>query len=31
MATVMFQDATRTYQIGQKPAVDSLELEIADG
>ena len=31
MATVTFKDATRTYQTGQRPAVDALDLEIADG
>ncbi|HEY7626157.1 MAG TPA: ABC transporter ATP-binding protein [Ilumatobacteraceae bacterium] len=31
MATVTFERATRTYQEGQVPAVDALDLEIADG
>jgi multiple sugar transport system ATP-binding protein len=31
MATVTFEKATRIYQDGQRPAVDSLDLEIADG
>src|SRR6187402_3857339 len=31
MATVTFEQATRVYQAGHRPAVDSLDLEIADG
>jgi multiple sugar transport system ATP-binding protein len=31
MATVTFEQATRVYQTGQRPAVDALDLEIADG
>ena len=31
MATVTFNAASRVYQVGQRPAVDSLDLEIADG
>jgi multiple sugar transport system ATP-binding protein len=31
MATVTFQNATRIYQEGARPAVDSLNLEINDG
>jgi len=31
MATVSFQQATRIYPGGDKPAVDKLELEIGDG
>jgi multiple sugar transport system ATP-binding protein len=31
MATVTFDQATRVYQTGQRPAVDALDLEIADG
>ena len=31
MATVTFQGASRIYTQGAKPAVDSLDLEIADG
>ncbi|MBA3020175.1 ABC transporter ATP-binding protein [Propionicimonas sp.] len=31
MATVSFQQATRVYPGGDKPAVDKLELEIGDG
>jgi multiple sugar transport system ATP-binding protein len=31
MATVTFDAATRIYQHGQRPAVDSLDLEITDG
>ena len=31
MATVTFEKATRTYPGGDAPAVDSLDIEIADG
>src|SRR5262245_44868788 len=31
MATVTFDQATRVYQAGQRPAVDALDLEITDG
>jgi multiple sugar transport system ATP-binding protein len=31
MATVTFDKATRIYQSGQRPAVNALDLEIADG
>src|SRR3954447_15113519 len=31
MATVSFQHATRTYPRSERPAVDALDLEIADG
>ena len=31
MATVMFRNASRTYQPGRPPAVDSLDLDIVDG
>ena len=31
MATVKFEKATRTYPGGTTPAVDSIDLEIADG
>ena len=31
MATVRFDKATRTYPGGSVPAVDSVELDIADG
>ncbi len=31
MATVTFDQATRVYQAGHRPAVDALDLEIADG
>jgi multiple sugar transport system ATP-binding protein len=31
MATVTFDGATRQYEGGQRPAVDSLDLEIGDG
>ncbi len=31
MSTVTFRTASRTYQAGQRPAVDSLDLDIADG
>src|SRR3954451_22941258 len=31
MATVSFQHVTRTYQGSDRPAVDALDLEIADG
>lgn len=31
MATVTFQNATRVYPGADKPAVDKLNLEIADG
>jgi len=31
LATVTFDSATRTYPGGEKPAVDSLDLEIGDG
>ncbi|MEO6122303.1 MAG: sn-glycerol-3-phosphate ABC transporter ATP-binding protein UgpC [Ilumatobacteraceae bacterium] len=31
MSTVTFTQASRTYQSGQRPAVDSLDLDIADG
>jgi multiple sugar transport system ATP-binding protein len=31
MATVSFRGATRSYQAGHRPAVNSLDLEIADG
>ncbi len=31
MSTVTFDHASRVYQSGQRPAVDALELQIADG
>ncbi|MEY3908164.1 MAG: sn-glycerol-3-phosphate transporter ATP-binding protein UgpC, partial [Actinomycetota bacterium] len=31
MASVSFQDASRLYPGGTRPAVDKLNLEIADG
>lgn len=31
MATVSFNKATRIYPGGDKPAVDQLELDVADG
>ena len=31
MSTVSFQAASRIYQSGQRPAVDTLDLDIADG
>jgi multiple sugar transport system ATP-binding protein len=31
MATVTFEQATRVYQAGHRPAVDALDLEITDG
>ncbi len=31
MSTVTFKTASRVYQAGQRPAVDSLDLDIADG